>query len=93
MIIITRQPSVSLWSSSHNILLTTVQMKEMKAIAHQTLGSKEAEAEEDKQISVPETPLTNNITTPVATATATTQTDTDVLHNNTIEDEGTLAGV
>ena len=60
------------------------QMKEMKAIAHQTLGLKEAEAEEDKQILVPETPLTNNITTPVATATATTQTNTDVLHNNTI---------
>ena len=59
-------------------------MKEMKAIAHQTLGLKEAEAEEDKQISVPETPLTNKITTPVATTTATTQTNTDVLHNNTI---------
>ena len=84
MIIITRQPSVSLWSSSHNILLTGVQMKEMKAIAHQTLGLKEAEAEEDKQILVPETPLTINITIPVATATATTQTNTDVLHYNTI---------
>ena len=58
-------------------------MKEMKAIAHQALGLKEAEAEEDKQISVPEIPVTNNITTPVATATATTQTDTDELHNNT----------
>ena len=45
---------------------------------------KEAEAEEDKQISVPEILVTNNITTPVATATATTQTDTDELHNNTI---------
>ena len=58
-------------------------MKEMKAIAHQTLGLKEAEAEEDKQISVPEILVTNNITTPVTTATATTQTDTDELHNNT----------
>ena len=45
---------------------------------------KEAEAEEDKQISVPEILVTNNITTPVTTATATTQTDTDELHNNTI---------
>ena len=45
---------------------------------------KEAEAKEDKQILVLEILVTNNITTPVATATATTQTDTDELHNNTI---------
>ena len=74
--VLTRQPSVPLWPSPHTNL-TAAQLTEMKVLASQFHGVKEAEETQESNI------MTNaDVIPPVSTATSTTQTEVEEAKDN-----------
>ena len=77
VIVIIRQPTVSLWAS-YDGKLTAARIKEMKALASQVLGVKETEE-------TLETQETNtNTITPVSTTDINTQTEVEGTNNTSV---------
>ena len=72
IIVLTRQPTVPLWTSAHT-KLTAATMKEMKALARQALGVKETEETQE---------INTNTITPVSITTVHTQTEEEENNNN-----------
>ena len=75
IIVLTRQPTVPLWTSAHT-KLTEAMIKEMKGLARQALGVKETEETQETQ------EINTNTITPVSITTVHTQTEEEENNNN-----------